>query len=237
MKTEVQSIESILAAAVELTSDTERQAFVERACAGDTERQRRVEELIANHFRAGSFLESPAWQAPQPPPGRASESETWPPQSWELGVGSGVMEKIPTPHSPLTTPNSQLRGVADPPTLVGYQVLELLGQGGMGAVWKAWHKALDRLVALKVMNGGEDPHRFLTEARAMARLEHPHLVPIYEVGESSGRPFFAMEYLEGGSLDKHLAGNPLPPREAAGLVETLARAVAAAHRQGVVHRD
>jgi WD40 repeat protein len=126
---------------------------------------------------------------------------------------------------------------AEPPTIPGYQVRERLGQGGMGAVWKAWHKALDRLVALKVMKDGQDPQRFLTEARAMARLEHPNLVPIYEVGERDGRPFFAMEYLEGGSLDKHLGGNPLPPREAAGLVETLARAVAAAHRQGVVHRD
>jgi WD40 repeat protein len=93
------------------------------------------------------------------------------------------------------------------------------------------------VVALKIVKEGENHERFLAEARAMARLEHPLIVPVYEVGESGGRPFFAMEYLEGGSLDRHLAGNPLPPRAAAGLTRTLAQAVAAAHRQGVIHRD
>jgi tetratricopeptide (TPR) repeat protein len=146
--------------------------------------------------------------------------------------------------SPPTTP------AAEAPTAVpwegrqigGYEVLGQLGRGGMGAVYKARQVALNRIVALKVILGGEhaDPHarsRFRREAEAVARLDHPNIVRIYEVGEHDGSPYFSMEYVDGGTLAAELAGGPLPPRRAAGLVADLAAAVEYAHRRGVIHRD
>jgi tetratricopeptide (TPR) repeat protein len=124
----------------------------------------------------------------------------------------------------------------------GYEVLELLGRGGMGVVYKARQIALDRVVALKMIlhaehAGSSDRERFRIEAEAVARLQHPNIVAVYEVGEHNGMPFFSQEFCDGGSLDRRLRGTPLSPREAASLVETLARAVHHAHQKGVVHRD
>src|SRR5262249_35735090 len=127
------------------------------------------------------------------------------------------------------------RPIAPPPAQVpGYEILEELGRGGMGVVYKARQKSLNRVVALKmILSGGAageaERGRFLTEAQSIARLQPPNVVQVFEVGECEGRPFFAMEFCAGGGLDKHLDGTPLPPREAAGLVATLARAMQAAH--------
>jgi WD40 repeat protein/serine/threonine protein kinase len=128
------------------------------------------------------------------------------------------------------------------PAVPGYEVLGELGRGGMGVVYRARQTALGRVVALKMILGGghadeDDLARFRTEAEAIARLQHPNIVQVYEVGQHDGRPFFSLEFCAGGSLDRHLAGTPLPPREAARLVQTLAGAMEAAHRAGVVHRD
>ncbi|HVS39802.1 MAG TPA: serine/threonine-protein kinase [Gemmataceae bacterium] len=124
----------------------------------------------------------------------------------------------------------------------GYEILRELGRGGMGVVYQARHVQLDRIVALKtILAGGHageaDLARFRTEAEAVARLQHPNIVQIFEVGEHGGLPFLSLEFCAGGSLDKKLAATPLRPKEAAGLVETLARAVHAAHQQKVIHRD
>jgi tetratricopeptide (TPR) repeat protein len=124
----------------------------------------------------------------------------------------------------------------------GYEILGELGRGGMGVVYKARQRALNRVVALKMILAGDfagaaDRARFQAEAEVVARLAHPNIVQIYEVGEADGQPFFSLEFCPGGSLDHKLAGNPLPSREAAQLVETLAGAVHAAHRQHVIHRD
>ncbi|HVS38076.1 MAG TPA: serine/threonine-protein kinase [Gemmataceae bacterium] len=124
----------------------------------------------------------------------------------------------------------------------GYEILRELGRGGMGVVYQARHVALDRVVALKMIlagghAGAADLARFKTEAEAVARLQHPNIVQIFEVGEHGGLPFFSLEFCGGGSLDKKLNGTPLPPKEAAALVETLARAMQAAHDKGVIHRD
>lgn len=129
-----------------------------------------------------------------------------------------------------------------PPDLPGYELLERLGQGGMGVVYKARQKNLGRIVALKMVLAGahaspEDLARFGREAEAVAKLAHPNIVQIFEVGEHDGRPFLSLEFVEGGGLDKKLAGAPLPAREAARLVATVARALHHAHLQGVVHRD
>jgi serine/threonine protein kinase len=128
------------------------------------------------------------------------------------------------------------------PAIPGYEVLGELGRGGMGIVYRARQVRLNRLVALKMILAGEqaaeaDLARFRSEAEAVARLQHPNIVQVYEVGEHHGRPYLALEFCGGGSLEQKLAGTPLPPAEAARLLETLARAVDAAHRADVVHRD
>jgi len=124
----------------------------------------------------------------------------------------------------------------------GYAMLGKLGAGGMGVVYKARHLKLGRVVALKMILAGghareEELARFRTEAEAIARLQHPNIVQVHEVGEHDGLPFFSLEFCPGGSLDRKLGGTPLPPREAARLVETLARAMHAAHGKNVIHRD
>src|SRR5947209_8135155 len=130
----------------------------------------------------------------------------------------------------------------DAPTIPGYELLEVLGRGGMGVVYKARQASLKRLVALKLIRDGAlagppERARFRIEAEAAARIRHPNVIQIYEVGEHRGQPYFAMELVEGGSLDRHLAGRPLPARPAAELVRTLAGAVQHAHEQQIVHRD
>ncbi len=124
----------------------------------------------------------------------------------------------------------------------GYEIVRELGRGGMGVVYLARQTSLNRLVALKMIltaehAGPTERERFRTEAEAIARLQHPGIVQIHEVGEYQGLPFFSFEFCAGGSLEKRLAGTPLPAQEAAGLVEKLARAMQAAHDKGVIHRD
>ena len=124
----------------------------------------------------------------------------------------------------------------------GYEIEAVLGRGGMGVVYKARHLALKRTVALKmVLAGGHagpsELARFRIEAEAVARLQHPNIVQIHEVGEADGHPFFALEFVEGGSLAGKIDGKPLPARDAARLVEALARAMQLAHSRNVVHRD
>ncbi len=124
----------------------------------------------------------------------------------------------------------------------GYEILSELGRGGMGVVYKARQTRLNRVVALKmILAGGHagegDRARFRTEAEAIARLQHPHVVQVYEVGEVDGHPFLSLEFCDGGSLADRLDGTPQPPREAAALVESLARAMHFAHGHGIVHRD
>ncbi len=121
----------------------------------------------------------------------------------------------------------------------GYEILGELGRGGMGVVYRARSRSLGRLVALK-MNLSDDAHvrpYLHREAEALARLQHPNIVQIFEVGEHDGRPFLAIELVEGGSLHQKLAGQPQPPRAAAELVETLARTVHYVHERGLVHRN
>ncbi len=131
---------------------------------------------------------------------------------------------------------------AELPCIPGYEVQGELGRGGVGVVYRARHLRLDRTVALKMLLAGpyarpQERERFLREAQALAALGHPNIVQVHEFGELGGLPYFAIEYVEGGSLAQKLAGTPLPPREAAELSATLAGAVEAAHRSGIAHRD
>jgi tetratricopeptide (TPR) repeat protein/tRNA A-37 threonylcarbamoyl transferase component Bud32 len=172
------------------------------------------------------WLATVSWQAP---PGTGERSP-----ALQTGANPARTTPAAAPAQPGQTPEL--------PALPGYEVLAVLGHGGMGVVYKARHLALNRVTAVKMILSGahadrEEAARFRLEAKAVAGLDHPHIVQIYEVGEHDGRSYFALEFCAGGSLDRKLAGAPLPPRAAAALVETLARAMQAAHQRGIVHRD
>lgn len=127
------------------------------------------------------------------------------------------------------------------PTVDGYEIERELGRGGMGVVYKAVQVKLGRPVALKMILAqhaqGEERDRFASEGEAVARFQHPNIVQIYEVGEAGGRPYFSLEYVEGGSLEDELGGKPMAWKPAAELLAVLARAMQAAHLRGIVHRD
>jgi serine/threonine protein kinase len=128
------------------------------------------------------------------------------------------------------------------PSIPGYDIVSEIGRGAMGIVYKAWQQRAKRHVALKVIRDGflagpEHRRRFKIEAEAAAQFQHPNLIRIYEVGEHKGLMYFSMELGEGGSLDKVLAGKPIPARDAATIARTLAEAVHYAHEKQVIHRD
>jgi hypothetical protein len=157
---------------------------------------------------------------------------------FEIGTG-GVLRALGDPGRRV--------GTAIPDVQIpGYEIVKELGSGGMGVVYQARQLALKRTVALKMILGAghaglAQRQRFKAEAEAVARLQHPHIVQVFEVGEHQGLPFCALEFVEGGSLDKRLGSadspTPLPPVEAARLVATLADAMHLAHSRNIVHRD
>jgi WD40 repeat protein/serine/threonine protein kinase len=163
------------------------------------------------------------------------------------GLAGSTVDEVRSLPPSLPTPPPDASGAGKPadrpiPSVPGYEVLGVLGKGGMGVVYRARHRELNRLVALKMIRTGtwadtEELERFRAETLAVARLQHPNIVQVYEVGEAGGLPYCALEFVEGGSLDRHLAGKPLPARDAAALTETLARAIHHAHEHGIVHRD
>ncbi len=169
-----------------------------------------------------------------PPPAAQS-----PPRGPEAdGTWTGV--SVPPPSAWPPAPPTPARNPL--PRVEGYEILSELGRGGMGVVYKARQKALNRIVALKMIltgayAGAEQLTRFRREAVAVAQLQHPNIIGIHEVGEQEGRPYFSLEYVDGGSLSHRIAGAPQPPRPAAHLAETLARAVHFAHQRGIIHRD
>ncbi len=144
-------------------------------------------------------------------------------------------------------PDSSVGDGATPPTaelphIRGYEVQAVLGRGGVGVVYKAWHLRLHRAVALKMLLAGAyarpvELERFLREAEAVAGLRHANIVQVYDVGDLDGRPYFTMEFVEGGSLAQKVAGTPLPAGQTAALTATIAEAVHVAHHSGIVHRD
>ena len=157
-------------------------------------------------------------------------------------------DRVTRPDATPSRANTTAPGPVPPPTpavlpsVPGYELLAELARGGMGVVYQARQVGLNRVVALKMILSGshagiDERARFRTEAEAVARLQHPNIVQVHEVGEHDGRPFYSMEFCPGGGLDKKLSGAPLSSTAAAGLAAALARAVQAAHDKGVIHRD
>jgi len=184
--------------------------------------------------------QSPSEAPIHPPPAIIAESPTIP-----LPVSDDAATLAPPlapSESETLIPQAPTGAATGFPTVPGYELLSELGRGGMGVVYQARHLKLNRLVALKMILAGSDASaadlaRFQTEAQAIARFQHPNIVQVHEVGEHAGKPFFSLEFCGGGSLAQKLNGTPLPEREAAALVEKLARAMQTAHEQHVIHRD
>ncbi len=159
-----------------------------------------------------------------------------------LGTNDGSLDEAETIEARPGAPPPQSLEVE---SLGDYTLISPLARGGMGVVYRARQRSLEREVALKMMLAGqfadaEEVRRFRAEAEAAARLDHPHIVPIYDVGEHEGRAWFSMRLIEGGTLARKMKDTPgarLPPREAAALLVKIARAAHYAHQRGLIHRD
>lgn len=211
-----------------------------------SEREQRLDELATAYLKAQEAGQTPDRQALlDSNPELASElREFFADQDrLERLAASPLLpdtNRTPLPKRTNGGPGSLL---PPPPRSFGeYTVLAALGQGGMGVVWKARQRRPDRLVALKMFRAGDlasptDVQRFRNEAEVIAQLDHPHILPVYEVGEHDGVHYFSMKLVEGGSLAAHPDSYRADPRSAARLLATIARAVHYAHQRGILHRD
>jgi eukaryotic-like serine/threonine-protein kinase len=167
------------------------------------------------------------------PEGLVDESTEFP--SGAAPTDSHHPPAVLTDSQPVELPASAIHRIGD------YEVREVIGRGGMGVVYKAFQPSLKRIVALKmILDTSADLQalsRFRTEAEAVAQLQHPNITQIHEIGDHEGRPFLSLEYIEGGTLTRKMARSMPLPREAAQLVEVLARTMHFAHERGIIHRD
>jgi WD40 repeat protein len=221
----VPDIKAIFVEALDLASEAERAAYLERACAGSRGVRARVEALLAAFGQAGSFLETPALA-------RAASREPGP------GEGSTTLEAdANSPDAPAGPP-----ATSTPTRLGDFELVRRLGEGAMGVVFEARQVSLNRPVAVKMIRAGlfagdADLRRFRVEAEAVAHLDHPRIVPIYGVGEHEDCHYFSMKLVRGGSLARRLPAYLADPRAAARLVAEVAQAIQHAHDRGILHRD
>jgi WD40 repeat protein len=211
------------------------EAELDRVCAhlgGCPECCRRIDQLAAPDVLLARLQQSAA---------RQDEALVSPAQ-----LGSAVRAlrrgKGPRAGERRGDPGTEPEILPAPKQVGDYEILAEVGRGGMGVVYKARHRGLRRLAAVKMVLAGRfasaaQESRFRLEAELAARVRHPNIVQVYEIGSYEGRPFLALEWVEGGSLAERLDGKPWGPNEAAALIETLARAIHVAHGEGVVHRD
>ncbi len=197
--------EAIFGEAIEIESPEDRAAFLDRACENDPALRREVEKLVKDHFRAGSFLESP-------PPGVDANNN----------------------QPPLEAPGTQIGP---------YKLLQVIGEGGMGVVYMAEQREpVVRRVALKIIKLGMDTRqvvaRFEAERQALAIMDHPNIAKVLDAGTTdSGRPYFAMELVQGVAITKYCDQQRLAPRERLELFIPVCHAVQHAHQKGIIHRD
>jgi serine/threonine protein kinase/WD40 repeat protein len=201
-------VEELFHLALDLEADQRRQ-FLATECGGDTRLMSAVESLLQHD--AGGANTADYLRSP------VAEA-----------VAAHPITR-PTSHEPMTT-------------FCGYEILGMLGSGGMGVVYKARQISLKRVVALKMLSTGtattaEELRRFRMEAESLAQLHHPNIVQVFDQGEQEGRPYFAMEYVNGPSLADILEKGPQDPRASAHMIETLARTMQTVHQNGIVHRD
>ncbi len=175
-----------------------------------------------------------------PPTGQPAAAEHEPPARTLTQVETPQQAAPTVTHVSATVP--LIRPGQPPPIFGDYELLDEVARGGMGVVYRARQRALNRIVALKMILGGrlagpEDLQRFRTEAEAAAGLQHPHIVQIHEVGTVDGQHFFSMQFIEGHTLAQRIAEGPLPGRDAARYARLIARAIHFAHQHGILHRD
>ena len=208
MANEEQSAEEIFGSALDLPPE-ERSAYLVRACSGSSELRNLVEELLLEHQRIGSFLEEP------------------------LLAKNRAGPLPPTVSVHILTAGHKLGR---------YTVIEPIGSGGMGQVYRALDQKLERVVAIKILSpglvtGDEARRRFRKEALALAKLSHPHIAAVYDVGEQDGVDYLVMECVPGQTLAARLKNGPLPIEDATLIVSEIAGALEEAHEHGVIHRD
>jgi serine/threonine protein kinase len=235
--TEPSPAEAIFLAALEKTTDAQRTAFLEQACAGKPDLRRRIERLLAAHARVGAFLERPVAEAADLAGFAVHDTP----------IGGAASGTTPSPRGPgHREPLPFLAGSQRPGSLgrLGhYEVLEVVGKGTMGIVLRAFDEKLHRVVALKVLSPqlATDPgarERFVREARAAAAVSHDNVVAIYAVEDDGPVPYLVMQYIEGRTLQEQLdRSGPPPVQEIVRLGVQAAAGLAAAHRFGMVHRD
>ena len=217
MNGDLDLIETAFHAARDLPAGEQRDALLDQLTADHPAVRRRVEELLSALEVSEDFLESGATH-----PASSEHPATLPPRSSS------------------DPPRTDLQSL--PCRFGDYMLLEKIAQGGMGVVFRARQSGLNRIVAVKTILSGEFAHdseieRFHLEAEAAGRLQHPGIVPIFDVGCTGGQHYFSMPFIEGESLAARIKEGPLEPLQAARLVQKIASAMQEAHKHGVVHRD
>ena len=216
------NLEDIFHAALEIESAQQRSDFVEQMCCQDDQLRQQLEDLLESHRAATGFLEqSPSIALPE------SEDQVFHAEDQGSAVssqaGATVVQQLPCKFG-------------------SYELIERVAEGGMGVVFKARQIGLERDVAIKMILSGQlagedEVQRFYIEAEAAGNLDHPGIVPVYDVGCCDGQHFFSMAFIEGESLVAQIESGNTAPREAAKLVKKIALAIQAAHEQDIIHRD
>src|SRR5215831_12619717 len=213
MAPRLETIKEIFHAALDCRPD-QLSAFLDQTCAGDEDLRGKVEALLTSHRQAETFIEAT--------------------------IGAAAADAVGQTQLP------RIDGATRSARMLGdfgdYELRGEIGRGGQAVVYRAHQKSLNRTVALKVIGLGPwatEAHlkRFRREAEAAASLNHPCIVPIYEVGERDGACYFSMQFIEGGQLDEVVKRTPLSIRQAAEIIAKLSRTVHYAHQHGILHRD
>ncbi len=242
-------VQAVFLSATACDDPAARAAVLDRECATNPDLRRRVEALLTALDHPDSLLDQSIVESTvhdvashsSPPDNGLEDARTEPPDVASQVSDHTIDVKADADYTRDVgpAPEKSHRAVSAIP---GYEILGELGRGGMGVVYRARQVRLNRPCALKMILGGahaspDAATRFLAEAEAVARLQHANIVQIHHIGEADGLPFFELEYVDGGSLDRRLDGTPWPAKRAAALIESVAHGVAEAHLLGIIHRD